>query len=312
VNADLFWALKGAGSNFGIVASWRLKTFEAPKVLTWFGVALNWTRETSLEGLEQLEKYASKTMPAELNFRVSDYSRGNPGIEGLYYGTIEEMKKAVDPLLKKAAPLAVYTAAEQVDWLGAAVHYSFSDIGIDWIKPSPVRPPSPLLRFPASLTPLQQEIFFAKSLTLKGLSGPSAKAFVDYWWNNATQITDRGWWFQLDMHGGKESTIAALDNDATSYAHRDKLYIIQFYDRIPEGTYPADGTKFLNGWVDAVTAPLKEKDWGMYINYADTTLSREKAQKLYYGQNLRKLQKLKAKFDPEERFYYPQSIQPVA
>ena len=141
MNADLFWALKGAGSNFGIVASWRLKTFEAPKVLTWFGVALNWTRETSLEGLEQLEKYAAKTMPAELNFRVSDYSRGNPGIEGLYYGTIEEMKKAVDPLLKKAAPLAVYTAAEQVDWLGAAVHYSFSDIGIDWIKPSPVRTP---------------------------------------------------------------------------------------------------------------------------------------------------------------------------
>lgn len=140
-NADLFWALKGAGSNFGIVAQWRLKTFEAPKVLTWFGVALNWTRETSLNGLEELEKYASKKMPAELNFRVSDYSRGNPGIEGLYYGTVEEMKKAVDPLLKKAAPLAVYTAAEQVDWLGAAVHYSFSDTGIDWIKPSPVRPP---------------------------------------------------------------------------------------------------------------------------------------------------------------------------
>ena len=114
------------------------------------------------------------------------------------------------------------------------------------------------------------------------------------------------------MHGGQKSTITTLDNDATAYAHRDKLYIIQFYDRIDAGVYPADGTKFLNGWVDAITAPLKGGDWGMYINYADTTLSREQAQKLYYGQNLKRLQKLKAKFDPEERFYYPQSIQPVA
>jgi len=46
---------------------------------------------------------------------------------------------------------------------------------------------------------VQREIFYAKSLTLKGLSGASAKAFVDYWWKNATQLTSRGWWFQLDV-----------------------------------------------------------------------------------------------------------------
>jgi hypothetical protein len=127
-----------------------------------------------------------------------------------------------------------------------------------------------------------------------------------------TQLTSRGWWFQLDMHGGAQSAISAVSAEATSYAHRDKLYIIQFYDRIPEGEFPADGTRFLNGWVDAVTAPLKDGDWGMYINYADPTLDREAAQRLYYGGNLRRLQRLKAKFDPEERFYYPQSIRPVA
>jgi len=114
------------------------------------------------------------------------------------------------------------------------------------------------------------------------------------------------------MHGGRESTIAAKSNSDTSYAHRDKLYIIQFYDRIDNGTYPADGTKFLNGWVDAITKPLKEEDFGMYINYADTTLDRKTANKLYYGKNLRKLEKLKAKYDPSELFYYPQSIEPKA
>ena len=149
-------------------------------------------------------------------------------------------------------------------------------------------------------------------MALKGLNGTSAQNFVNYWFNNATQITDRNWWFQLDMHGGMNSAVAATSNSETSYAHRDKLYIIQFYDRIPNGTYPADGTKFLTGWVDAVTAPLPISDWGMYINYADTNLDRQTAQRVYYGENLRKLQKLKAKYDPEERFYYPLSIQPIA
>ncbi|KAK0657882.1 hypothetical protein B0T16DRAFT_425942 [Cercophora newfieldiana] len=292
-NPDLFWAIRGAGSNFGIVASWRLKTFEAPTTLTWFSVRLNWTAETSLAGLEALEKYAEKTMPAELNFRVSDYSRGNPGIEGLYYGTDAEMRAAIAPLLATAAPLGGITESHTVGWLDAAVHYSFSET-IDWITPSP------------------NEIFFAKSVTLKGLSGKSAKNFVDYWWNNATQITDRGWWFQLDMHGGAHSTIAATSNEASAYAHRDKLYIIQFYDRIDNGTYAPEWKSFLNGWVDTVTKPLKEKDWGMYINYADPTLDRATAQKLYYGSNLRRLQRLKAKYDPTELFYYPQSIEPKA
>jgi hypothetical protein len=50
----------------------------------------------------------------------------------------------------------------------------------------------------------------------------------------------------------------------------------------------------------------------MYINYLDTELSRDMAQKLYYGSSLPRLQKLKAKYDPTELFYYPQSIQPVA
>ncbi|KAK8062058.1 glucooligosaccharide oxidase [Apiospora hydei] len=48
-----------------------------------------------------------------------------------------------------------------------------------------------------------------------------------------------------------------------------------------------------------------------YINYADANLDQGTAQRLYYGVNLPKLQELKAKYDPEERFWYPQSIRPV-
>jgi hypothetical protein len=39
----------------------------------------------------------------------------------------------------------------------------------------------------------------------------------------------------IDMHGGKNSAVSRVSNDQTAYAYRDKLYIIQFYTRIPSG-----------------------------------------------------------------------------
>jgi len=267
----------------------------APTTLTWFNVALGWNKTTAVAGLEALEDYVRNTMPAELNFRVSVYDRDDPGIEGLYHGTEVQMRAAMAPLLTKAAPMYNYTTVNTTNWLDMVLHYAFFDT-IDWVNPSP------------------QENFYSKSLTLKGLNGTSAKNFVNYWFDSATKIVDRNWWFQLDMHGGKNSAVAKVANNATAYAHRDKLYIIQFYDRIAETgrAYPADGFSFLDGWVNTTTAPLIDSDHGAYINYADPRLDRATAQKLYYGDNLRQLQKLKAKFDPTELFYSPLSIQPIA
>ena len=113
------------------------------------------------------------------------------------------------------------------------------------------------------------------------------------------------------MHGGKNSAVAQVASDATAYAHRDKLFLVQFYDSVSSGAaFPDDGYTLLHGWVDAVTAPLAPSDWGMYINYVDPTLDRATALQNYYGDHLSQLQSLKAKYDPSELFYYPLSIEP--
>ncbi|KAK8858978.1 FAD binding domain-containing protein [Apiospora arundinis] len=292
-NTDLFWAIRGAGSNYGIIASWRLRTIEAPTTLTYFGVSLGWKQSTAVAGLSALEQYAKNEMPRELNFRVSDYNRGAPGIEGLYYGTDKQMRAAIEPLLTKAAPKATFSLSKTVNWKEAVTYYAFNET-IDWTWPSP------------------QENFYAKSLALKGLNGTSAQNFVDYWFETANKIVNRNWWFQLDMHGGQNSAISQVSNRDTAYAHRDKLFIIQFYDRVPnDAVYPADGFSLLDGWADATTAPLPASDWGKYINYVDANLDQATAQRLYYGVNLPRLQQLKAKYDPEELFWYPQSIKPA-
>lgn len=69
VNPDLFWALRGAGSSFGIVTSYKVATFEAPKASTPFTVPLNWKTEAQkLDGVQVLAKFA-QDCPARLNMR---------------------------------------------------------------------------------------------------------------------------------------------------------------------------------------------------------------------------------------------------
>lgn len=122
----------------------------------------------------------------------------------------------------------------------------------------------------------------------------------------------RLWWFQVDVQGGANSGVWAADTGATSYAHRDKLYIVQLYDRVFGGEYPEDGFEFLDGWVATTTEPLAAGEWGMYVNYADGRLNRTTAEELYWGRNVGRLQGVKAEVDPGEVFYSPISIEPVA
>lgn len=68
-NPDLFWALRGAGSNFGIVTSYELATFAAPAVSIPFKVSLKWdTERRKIDGVTALVDFA-RDMPADLNMR---------------------------------------------------------------------------------------------------------------------------------------------------------------------------------------------------------------------------------------------------
>lgn len=333
-NQDLFWAIRGAGPNFGIVALWRLRTFAAPTNLTWFHVNLDWNQSTAAGHLADVEKYIKTKMPGELNFRIADYEKGLPFAEGLYYGNERQMKKGLSDFL--AASNGSLFTSRQVNWIDAIKHYSVddnvntatNDIPVDYLEPGPVResfssvihtmsPPANAIK-PSP----KPDNFFAKSLTLDSLSGKVAQAFVDYWYGTANKV-DRRWFFQLDAAGGANSAFAKPGNGATAFAHRDKTFIIQFYDAVDSNqVYPANGTSLLNDWVAKVTAALSSSgtnnnstnsnSWGAYANYPDPTLGRGEAQRLYYGANLERLQKLKLQYDPEERFYFPQSIEPCA
>ncbi|EHL02117.1 putative 6-hydroxy-D-nicotine oxidase [Glarea lozoyensis 74030] len=63
---DLFWAVRGAGSSFGIVAEFEFSTFEAPNHVTPFTIDLFWNEAQAVEGFEALQDFAISA-PRELN-----------------------------------------------------------------------------------------------------------------------------------------------------------------------------------------------------------------------------------------------------
>jgi len=116
-NTELLWAIKGAGSNFGIVESFKFKTFQAPDQLTPFTVSLGWNNENSMKnGLNALRNFAMNTMPAELNMRLSG-SATAVNLEGVYYGNSGGLQNALAPFLRTGG--GSITGQRTIGWLDA-------------------------------------------------------------------------------------------------------------------------------------------------------------------------------------------------
>lgn len=122
---DLFWAMLGAGSNFGVAASYQFNTFEAPSIVTWFNVRLPWNHSTAVAGLEAVENYTRDIMPAELNMRLFG-SAFTPFFEGVYYGDNNGLEAALEPLLNKTG--GSISESNTTGWIDAFQHYANADL----------------------------------------------------------------------------------------------------------------------------------------------------------------------------------------
>lgn len=111
----------GAGSNFGIAASYEFNTFAAPENVTWFIVNLPWNQTNAVAGFEALEDYARNTMPAQLNMRVVGSSRMIQ-VEGSYHGTDTQLKAALQPFLETSGGRLV--RSQTVGWIESLEHYA--------------------------------------------------------------------------------------------------------------------------------------------------------------------------------------------
>ncbi|KAF5266121.1 hypothetical protein FOXYS1_3049 [Fusarium oxysporum] len=99
-NSDLFWAIRGAGASFGVVAELEFDTFAAPEQITYFDIGgLNWNQQTAPQNLLDFQEFG-KTMPAEITMQMF-ISKNGYSVDGAFVGTEAELKKALQPLLTK-------------------------------------------------------------------------------------------------------------------------------------------------------------------------------------------------------------------
>lgn len=104
---------------------------------------------------------------------------------------------------------------------------------------------------------------------------------------------------QLLPGGGAPGRVAP---DATAVYLRQARCIVQ-YDAF--WAAPADGPVTM-AWVESFRTAMLPYTHGAYVNYVDSLLP--DYLRAYYGPNLERLVQVKAKYDPENVFRFPQSI----
>lgn len=123
----------------------------------------------------------------------------------------------------------------------------------------------------------------------------------------------QSWYAVINLHGGPDSQITSIPSDASSYAHRDSLWVIQHYGYATNHLPPLlDTTKAA---VKSITQVIRkayvEVSLGAEANYHDPDMEREAAQCLHHGEvAVSRLEALKREVDPDEVFWNPQSIRP--
>jgi FAD/FMN-containing dehydrogenase len=131
-NTDLYWAMRGAGSSFGIAVEYTFKTFEPPAVLTPFMTRLNWNNETSAKaGFKILQDWVADEMAAEITARLF-INKGGASLEGLFYGNKTELNAAIDPLLKSLNSRLMFS--QEGGWLDQLTYFGMG-VSLDQTHP---------------------------------------------------------------------------------------------------------------------------------------------------------------------------------
>lgn len=276
-NADLFWALRGGGGNFGVATRFRLRLHPIGRVL--YGTIAMPATTDVLGGLvpvglaapdELTLMPAIMPMPPITEVPAEHHGRLTVFIDLLWAGPIELGRRALRPIRALGRPI-------------------FDDVEE---KPYPdVYPQDPRNRDPWTSRATFLPGFDAETVEImaRRMAAPASESAL----------------LHARILGG---AAARVPNDATAFAWRDQstlLWIIADFTGAPGSELPIH-----ERWAAEFRDALGAKGIGTYVNFmADE--SSEAVRSAYPGATWDRLRAVKSRYDPENVFARNQNIPPA-
>lgn len=279
---DLFWAVRGGGGgNFGVLTNVELKVFPATDV-TWFNIGWDWSQPVDkiIATWQDYFLKADRRWFSHLDiwskaFPKDKFQKMPVKFLGVFWGTPEEAKKELAPLLAIGKPDIMI---ETVTWAKAMQLIEDSTAVFVTDKPE--------YKSPGAFIPrkLDAKAIDIVTKTLGNSSYPLFNVLI----------------FSL---GGAAGDVPPT---ATAYYYRDAKFFINYAIQWLENGEDVEQKAAM----DKLYEELSPYTVGDYVGNPDANFKDYLT--MYYGENVDRLRCVKRKYDPDNFFKFEQSIPPSA
>ena len=276
-NADLFWALRGGGNgNFGVVTNFNFRTSAVDMVVR-FGITWSRSVPQAAKIVQAWQQWLTDLPPAITGTLHLDKAPGGQIRVHMAGLSVQSESRLMVELrrLQKVAGAADQVSTKTQTFKAAATVFDGGGNPQVFMKG----------KSDYVTDPLSDQGILTLLGGLQNASGPISVLF--------------------DTYGGAINKVAP---DATAFVHRGETrYSIQYYK---EWNVPADSDAdiaMMRTLYDAMRPFVSGGSGGSYVNYCDLDLG-ERYPKAYWGNNLPRLMKIKAEYDPKNIFRHAQSV----
>jgi len=298
-NSDLFWGCRGGGGgNFGVVTSFTFGTHPVGQIVLFF---LSWPWSQAARVIAAWQSWAPHAPDALWsNLHLAAAPGGSvPSIQvgGTFLGSIGAAGAQLEKLYAAAGSHPSSPFMETTSWLHAMlVEAGCASLTVNQCHLPTQNPAGKLAR----ASEYAKSDFFTKPLSSHGIG--TLLAGVEKF-QRAGGASGASGGIAFDALGGEVNRVPA---GATAFVHRNALFDAQYTTTWPTGAAAAAVAR-QHAWQQSFWQSMRPFASGQaYQNYIDPALANWR--QAYYGANLARLTQVKAKYDPNRVFRFPQAI----
>ena len=279
-NADLFWALRGGGGNFGVVTQFEFKLHPVgPEILAGLIVfpldqakrVLRQYREFVESAPEELSVWVVLRQAPPLPFLAKEvHGKGVVVLAVFYAGDMAEGEKLIAPLRRFGDAHGEHIGAQPY---------------VQWQK-----------AFDPLLTPGARNYW--KSHNFTDLRDEALDTMIQF----ANRLPSPQCEIFIGLIAGAANRVPA---DAMAYGHRDAKFVLNVHGRWDDAAHDETCIAWARAFFKA-SAPYASA--GAYVNFMTEDESDRVA--AAYGANYARLIQTKRRYDPENVFHLNQNIKP--